>query len=104
MAKVIEILNQIPKNSGVAVPPTPTFYHAPGCEICHGLGYSGRVGIYEVIQVDEPIKELILKEATAGELKKQALTQGMVNMVQDGLLKAMEGITDVEEVFRVAGD
>lgn len=104
MEKVLTILHEIPKNSGVTLPPVPTFYHSPGCEVCHGLGYLGRIGVYEVINVDEAIKEIILKEGTAGEIKKQALTQGMVNMVQDGLMKAMEGITDVEEVFRVAGD
>jgi type II secretory ATPase GspE/PulE/Tfp pilus assembly ATPase PilB-like protein len=56
------------------------------------------------MEVDDVVKEMIGKEASAVELKKNAVKMGMVTMVQDGLLKALEGITDVEEVFRVAGD
>jgi type II secretory ATPase GspE/PulE/Tfp pilus assembly ATPase PilB-like protein len=68
------------------------------------LGYKGRIGIYEVLPVTEAIQELILKEAAGLTIKKAAIQAGMLTMVQDGLLKAVEGITDVEEVFRVAGE
>ena len=68
------------------------------------MDYAGRVGIYEVLENTEAIQKLILAEnSSMAEFKKAAVAQGMITMVQDGLLKALEGITDVEEVFRVAG-
>jgi type II secretory ATPase GspE/PulE/Tfp pilus assembly ATPase PilB-like protein len=104
LAKVQGILADVPKNGGIIFPEKLTFYHSAGCEQCHNLGYRGRIGIYEVIEVTDNFREYILKDAPATDMKRYAVTQGMVSMVQDGLLKALEGITDVEEVFRVAGD
>lgn len=101
---VSRILADIPPAAHVTLPDEQVFFHAPGCDKCHNLGYKGRIGIYEVIQVNSVVKEMILKEATMGELKAQAIKDGTVTMVQDGLLKALQGITDVEEVFRVAGE
>ena len=104
LEKIIYLLKSLPKNSGTAVPTNFQFYHAPGCEQCRHLGYAGRVGIYEVLENTEAIQKLILAEnSSMAEFKKAAVAQGMITMVQDGLLKALEGITDVEEVFRVAG-
>jgi type IV pilus assembly protein PilB len=80
------------------------FFHSPGCEKCNNLGYKGRIGIYEVLEVTEAMQNLINKEASMSDFKKTAIEQGMLTMAQDGLLKALEGITDVEEVFRVAGE
>ena len=68
------------------------------------MGYKGRVGIYEVLEVTEAAQKLVMREAPMSDFKKLAVEQGMVTMLQDGLLKALEGITDVEEVFRVAGE
>jgi type IV pilus assembly protein PilB len=102
--KVERILDAVPKASGVTVPADKKFYNAPGCDACGKLGYKGRIGIYEVLPVTEAIQELILKEAAGLTIKKAAIQAGMLTMVQDGLLKAVEGITDVEEVFRVAGE
>jgi type IV pilus assembly protein PilB len=102
--KVNQILDAIPKSAGVEMPAQRTFYHSPGCAACSNLGYKGRIGIYEVLHVTDAIQELILKEAPALTIKREAVKNGMITMVQDGLLKALEGITDVEEVFRVAGD
>ncbi|MBL7142369.1 MAG: type II/IV secretion system protein [Candidatus Pacebacteria bacterium] len=67
-------------------------------------GYQGRLGIYEVLPVTETIKELIVKEADAEQIQKQALQEGMRTMVEDGFLKAAQGITSIEEVLRVAVD
>lgn len=104
MKQVEDILNDIPKNAVVKAPSKLQFFQSPGCEKCNNLGYEGRVGIYELIEVNDKIKELILKEASGLDIKKQAYGDGMVTMAQDGLLKALEGVTDVEEVFRVAGE
>jgi type IV pilus assembly protein PilB len=64
-------------------------------------GYSGRIGIYEVLAVTETIKELIVKRATGGEIRNQAIKEGMRTMVEDGFVKAAQGITSIEEVLRV---
>ena len=94
----------IPENSGAKAPSRVQFYHSPGCEQCRHLGYAGRVGIYEVLENTEAVQKLILAEnSSMAEFKKVAVVQGMISMVQDGLLKALDGLTDVEEVFRVAG-
>ncbi|OGE73577.1 MAG: hypothetical protein A3I07_02405 [Candidatus Doudnabacteria bacterium RIFCSPLOWO2_02_FULL_42_9] len=100
-SRVETILQAIPKKSKVDLPKKLIFYHSPGCEKCHGLGYSGRTGIYEVLVVNEGIQKLINDSATSLDIKKQAVVDGMLTKAQDGLLKALEGITDVEEVFRV---
>ena len=67
-------------------------------------GYSGRAGLYEVMDVTEEIQNLIVKRATSSEIQKTAISQGMVTMRQDGYLKALGGITTLEEVNRVAAD
>jgi len=103
LKKVQELIDAIPKNADVEIPNKFEFSHAAGCEACRGLGYQGRVGIFEVIDINDSMKELILNNASAVQIKKQAIADGMVSMVQDGLLKALASVTDVEEVFRVAG-
>lgn len=67
-------------------------------------GYSGRAGLYEVMDVNESIQDLIVKRATSGEIQRLAVSQGMITMRQDGYLKALQGITTIEEVNRVAAD
>lgn len=79
------------------------FYTAPGCSQCNALGYQGRLGIYEVMLMNKEIEELLLKgAATEYTISEVAVRNGMVTMVQDGLLKAADGLTSVDEVFRVA--
>ncbi len=77
-------------------------YKAKGCSQCNNTGYKGRIGIFEVLYVTEEITQLILKRASAGEIEELARKQGMLLMKQDGYLKALEGITTIEEVLRVA--
>lgn len=67
-------------------------------------GYSGRVGIYEVMEVTEQIQELIVKQATSAQIQRVALEQGMVSLRQDGYFKVLNGLTTLEEVNRVASD
>lgn len=82
---------------------TATFYKGGGCEICQGLGYKGRLGIYEILTMSAELEKLI-QAGTVSEFDVQKVAQqaGMVTMAQDGILKAMKGETTVEEVLRVA--
>ncbi len=75
-----------------------------GCDKCNNTGYYGRIGIYEALPVSEKIAKLILEEAPAGEIEKQAIDEGMITMLQDGYLRVLEGVTTIEEVVRVVRD
>jgi type IV pilus assembly protein PilB len=78
-----------------------SFYKGTGCDRCGGEGYRGRVGIYEVLEVTEAIQKVILANSTADEIEKVAKSEGMHNMMTDGIIKAIQGITTIEEVMRV---
>jgi type IV pilus assembly protein PilB len=71
-----------------------------GCDRCNNTGYKGRVGLYEVMEITEELRELILVGASALELRKKAIDEGMVTLRRSGLLKVMEGVTSIEEVAR----
>jgi len=71
-----------------------------GCSICNNTGYKGRCGLYEVMEIDDEIRELILVGASAVELKKKAIERGMITLRRSGLIKVMEGATTLEEVAR----
>jgi general secretion pathway protein E len=77
-------------------------WHAKGCSACGNSGYKGRSAIHEVLVMDDPIRRLILKHEDAGVLQEQARKAGMRTMYEDGLLKALKGVTTLEEVLRVA--
>jgi type II secretory ATPase GspE/PulE/Tfp pilus assembly ATPase PilB-like protein len=79
-------------------------YKGKGCNECGNLGYQGRVGIFEVLPVTDKIMRLILERASASDIEKQAVTEGMITMKQDGYLKVLDGLTSIEEVLRVAQD
>ena len=74
--------------------------HGKGCEICNQTGYKGRVGLYEVMEVTEELRELILVGASGLELKRKAVEEGMITLRRSGLRKVMEGVTTIEEVAR----
>jgi len=67
-------------------------------------GYSGRLGIYEALKTTSDVKELVMKSATAGDIQEAARRTGMMTMVEDGIFKAVQGLTSLEEVFRVANE
>ena len=71
-----------------------------GCEICNQTGYKGRVGLYEVMEITEELRELILVGASGLELKRKAVEEGMITLRRSGLRKVMEGVTTLEEVAR----
>jgi len=99
--KIISIISpkakvEIPKN-------IETLYRPVGCSKCNQLGYKGRVGIFEVLSINEEIEKLIMDLAGETDLAIAALESGMTTMLQDGILKAIEGITSIDEVQRVTG-
>jgi len=77
-------------------------YKGKGCKECNNTGYLGRIGIYESISISQEIAKMILERSTAEDIERQAKKEGMITMKQDGYLKALEGITTIEEVLRVA--
>lgn len=76
-------------------------YRSKGCNKCDNSGYLGRMGIYEVLEVNDELGKLIVSRASTDEIQSAAIENGMVTMQQDGFLKSLEGITTVEEVLRV---
>lgn len=96
------LANLPPKQAAEIAQKEKIFYTGDGCEACHGIGYKGRVGIYEIFIMSQVIEQLILTgQVSEFEIEKIAVQNGMVTMVQDGLLKALDGKTSVDEVFRV---
>jgi type IV pilus assembly protein PilB len=75
-------------------------FRGRGCERCSGTGYKGRVGLFEVMEVDDEVRELILSGGSAYELRQKALQNGMVSLRLSGLQKIRDGITTIEEVMR----
>jgi type IV pilus assembly protein PilB len=71
-----------------------------GCDRCNNTGYKGRVGLYEVMEITEELRELILVGASALELRRKAIDEGMITLRRSGLLKVMDGVTSIEEVAR----
>lgn len=76
-------------------------YHGKGCRICHYTGYSGRVAIFEVLEITGPIRKLISERRDASVIEKEAIVEGMKTMLDDGLEKVTRGVSTLEEVLRV---
>ena len=105
MTKILNILSKIPRESAEKLDAKELnnlkFYKGQGCPACHGLGYKGRVGVYEIMTMNAEIEKVILSgKVSEYEIEAIAIKNGMLTMVQDGLLKAKDGITAVEEVFK----
>ena len=80
--------------------PRVKLYKGRGCTVCNNTGYKGRVGLYEVMEITDELREMILCGASSLELKNKALEQGMISLRQSGLRKIRDGLTTVEEVVR----
>ncbi|HZQ60240.1 MAG TPA: type II secretion system protein GspE, partial [Casimicrobiaceae bacterium] len=78
-----------------------TLYHAKGCPHCAQTGYTGRVSILEMLPMTDPLRSLVMKHATSTDLRNEAIRGGMRTMYEDGLIKAVRGVTTFEEVLRV---
>lgn len=77
-------------------------FKGKGCDKCGDSGYKGRIAIFEVMPVSEKVGRLILERSPAGKIEEAAVEEGMIRLIQDGYLKALEGITTIEEVLRVS--
>ncbi|MFH0968907.1 MAG: GspE/PulE family protein [Patescibacteria group bacterium] len=98
------ILSIISPKAKIEIPKNIEYLYRPkGCPKCNNLGYRKRIGVYEVLTINSEIEKLILDMASEGDIAKTALENGMITMAQDGILKALEGITSLEEVWRVTG-
>lgn len=101
-----EIIEEIRKALGNLMPKIEDsqikLFKGQGCEVCGQSGYLGRIGIYEVMPISDTIAKLILQKADSTTIENLAKQEGMITMKEDGYLKALEGITTIDEVLRVA--
>ena len=79
-------------------------YYPSKCAKCDSMGYKGRIGVYELFEIDNDIEKLILKSPAISEIRELAVQKGMLTLLQDGLLKVIQGVTSFEEVLRVIGE
>ncbi|OGY99490.1 MAG: hypothetical protein A2945_01370 [Candidatus Liptonbacteria bacterium RIFCSPLOWO2_01_FULL_52_25] len=92
---VAEIIPEVAKGS------TRTFYEAKGCAACGKMGYQGRIGVREVIEVNEEIRQLVMNRGNAGQIKEAAIRNGMTTMIHEGIMRAAQGTTTIEEILRI---
>ena len=95
-------VTRLAAEGGYEVPDAAAFVRGAGCEQCRGRGYRGRMGLYEVLPMTEDLAEAVLRRAPAEELADIAMERGMRTLLADGVRKAAEGLTTLEEVMRVA--
>jgi general secretion pathway protein E len=86
---------------GYSLPSKPRFLRGQGCEQCSGYGYRGRIGLFEVMEMDPELCRMVLEHTPARALQEAAVKKGMTTLVADGMRKAAEGITTVVEAMRV---
>jgi len=79
----------------------PTLYRAKGCKKCNDIGYKGRIGVHEVLSMSETLERMTVEHASADEIKRQAIAEGMRTLRDDGFEKVRMGLTSIEEVLRV---
>lgn len=77
------------------------FYSGKGCQLCGDTGYAGRISIYEILDIDDDVRQAIMRRANADEIKKIAIGKGMTTLMEDGFRKAVAGLTTIEEILRV---
>ncbi len=88
----------IPKAAGKKI----KFYRGKGCSACLNTGYSGRIGIFELLPISDKIRELIMKGSDSTVIKEQAMKEGMKTLLEDGFEKVKEGLTTIDEILRVS--
>ena len=80
-----------------------TLYRGGGCNRCSGSGYHGRLGIFELMEMNAELRNLTFAKAATGEIREKARSYGMLTLMEDGLRKVIQGVTTIDEVLRVAG-
>lgn len=100
----VEISQAVVDQLGVKVEPETKFYKAQGCSKCRRTGYSGRLALFELMVINDEIRRMIVDNATIDELESAGMRQGMKTLRQDGVEKAMKGLTSLDEVMRVTQD
>lgn len=103
MERVLKVMENLPESERKNVDfKKMVFYKGAGCDKCSGLGYKGRIGVYEIFTMSKEIEQVILSsQVSEFVIQELAVKNGMVTMAQDGILKALEKITSIDEVFRV---
>lgn len=91
-----DLVDKLPKTEKNTI----RLYRGRGCSVCQNTGYLGRIGIFEVLDMSDDIKKLVMEKADASTIRAQAVGAGMTTMIDDGLEKAQNGITTIEEVLR----
>lgn len=86
---------------GTSRPAPQILFRGKGCKVCGGSGFSGQIGIYELLQASDAIRDLLTKEASVAQIRAQAIKEGMVTMFEDGMDKVERGVTTIEEIVRV---
>jgi len=76
-------------------------FYGKGCSKCQNTGYTGRIGIFEILEMNDEIKHMIMEKANAEEIRIKAMEKGMVTMIEDGLEKVIAGLTTIDELLRV---
>lgn len=100
---ILKEINSIPEivKEHIKVSKPIHIFESKGCKKCKNQGYLGRIGIFEILEMTETLGEVVLREPSETNILKEAQRQGMMTMRQDGVLKLIEGVTSVEELFRV---
>ena len=99
--KVESILNSIEDKSYLEGIQREKIWENVGCAECNGLGFKGRIGVYEMILVDDKIEKVVTENPSERDIREAAKEQKLLNLVQDGVIKALSGITTLEELDRV---
>lgn len=104
---VNETIKRIPPDEAARrLPPeiltAPVLYQGKGCDVCEGSGYKGRIGIYEILETTDAVKDMVIQKLPAIQIHKNALELGMISLELDGMIKALQGMTTIEEIYQVA--
>jgi len=81
-----------------------TFYKGVGCQNCRNTGFKGRIGVHELLVINDELRDAVVSDPTIGRLREIAARNDMITLAKDGFRKVREGITTIEEIFHIAGD
>ena len=101
---ILKEIDKLPEKvkKEIKIPEPLTIFEPVGCRDCHNTGFSGRIALFEILEMTPQLAGIILRETSEAKILEEATRQGMLTMKQDGILKVLDGITTIEEVLRVA--